>query len=176
MTTTRPSGLLVPTGMSPGVGYLFAALEETRRRTREAVSGITTSLLDARHPDVPHRVGSLLFHIAGAENCWVDQALLQRPLSELEQSEFRAADLDSPQADRLIGHGVEFYFGVLDEVRAKTESACWSLKDDQLDTPVEVPERKTIVTPRFALAFLCDHEAHHRGQIELLKRFARSGS
>jgi len=181
MTTTRPSGLQIPTGqiptgMAPGVGNLFAALEETRRQTRNAVAGISTSLLDARHPDLRHRIGALLFHIAGTENKWIDRALLRRPLSELERDEFRAADLDSSEADELVGHGLEFYLGVLDEVRAKTESACWSLKDDLLDIAVEAPEHDSVVTPRLALTALCDHEAHHRGQIELLKRIVRSES
>lgn len=174
--TTKHCNLSAPTGMSHGVGLLFASLEETRRKTRAVVNGLSTERLDATLPGVRHRIGALLFHIAGTEQWFVNRVVKQREASDLDQLEFAAADLSSAAADDLLGHGVEFYLGVLDEVRAKTESACWELKDDALDTPIEVPERQLVASPRYVLSFLCDHEAHHRGQIALLKRAIQSVS
>lgn len=168
--TTHERILRVPPGIGREVGHLFAALEETRRRTREAVHGMATELLDARLDGFPNRIGALLFHVAGIENWFVDRVLLQRPRSELERNEFAAADLGAPEAAALVGHDVAYYLAILDEVRAQTESACWSLKDDALDAAVTVAEADLVASPRYALSFLIDHEAHHRGQIELLKR------
>ena len=65
---------------------------------------------------------------------------------------------------------MSFYLGSLDEVRAATESACWDLADDTLETLRTNPTDGAQFSVRWILAHLCDHESHHRGQIQLLRR------
>ncbi len=159
-----------PTGMKREVGLLFAALEEARRRTRDVVTGLATDTLDARLAEWHVSIGVLLLHIAGVELWWVRRVVLGEELPASVEREFAAARLDSEEARTLAGHELSWYLGKLDEVRAQTESACWTLKDDDLEVARHDPASGAEYTTRWILSHLSDHEAQHRGQISLTKR------
>lgn len=174
MTATEdpvsPLTLEPPAGMSREVGLLFAALEESRRRTRDAVHGMSTADLDRRFDDDPHSVGAHLLHVAAVEFDLVHRLILGDRGAESEEREFAAGALDQEASSALRGHGLEYYLAKLDEVRARTEAACWSLKDDDLERERPWPGADRSSTLRYALAHLADHEAHHRGEIAVLRR------
>jgi uncharacterized damage-inducible protein DinB len=168
--------IAAPSGMDREVGLLFAQLEECRRRTRETVLGMSTADLDRRPPGVPHSIGAHLLHIAGLEHWWIQRVALQQEIEESLAHEFAPSQLDSTASRALRGHDVTYYLGKLDEVRARTEAACWRLRDDDLDLQRSSPRDGAGCTVRWILAHLCDHEAHHRGQIALLKRLVSRGA
>ncbi|MFG0316150.1 MAG: DinB family protein [Planctomycetota bacterium JB042] len=165
-----PLSIEPPSGMGREVGLLFAALEECRRRTRDTVAGMSTADLDHRFDDDPHSIGAHLLHVAGVELEAVQRVVLGERVAESEERELAAGVLDSESSRALSGHDVGYYLGKLDEVRARTESACWSLKDDDLERESARPGAGRSVTLRWMLAHLADHEAHHRGEIASLRR------
>lgn len=172
--STAPKTLVPPTGMGREVGLLFAQLEEARARTRTAVHGISTADLDAELPGSPYTIGMLLFHVAGVEYWWMHRVLCGEEIEPGVEKEFAPARLDSADALKLRGHDVGYYLGVLDEVRAKTESVCWRLPDEALERECYSPEDGKRYSGRYVLAHLCDHEAEHRGALLLLKRLIQA--
>lgn len=59
-------------GYDPEIGRWLWALEDARRITREAVAGLSLAELDWRGPDgTENSIGSLLYHVAGAEMLWL---------------------------------------------------------------------------------------------------------
>jgi uncharacterized damage-inducible protein DinB len=162
--------------MDREVGLLFAQLEFVRRDTREALSGLSTEVLDASPPGAATTIGELAWHIADAEEYWVRRVVLAELPFEAPR---QATDPSRPGAGAslpLRGRTIDFYLAKLDEVRAHTESACWKLADDALDNPCRTLPDGEVVTPRWAFAHLVEHEAHHRGQIKLMKRLTRGAS
>lgn len=163
-----------PSGMQREVGLLFAQLEDVRRRTRSVVAGMSTAVLDRRIDGAPHSIAAHLFHVAGMEYRWLHEVVLGEAIPESMGRELAAARLDADASRQLGGHDVVYYLGKLDEVRAQTESICWRLKDDDLAALRTHPLEGEPCTVRWILANLCDHEAHHRGEIQLMKRLVGS--
>jgi uncharacterized damage-inducible protein DinB len=165
-----PIGLQPPAGMSREVGLLFAQLEFARRRTRELVTGMSEEQLDARDEGVPNSIGQLLFHIAGVEIYLIHRMILAEGLSDALVRAYAPLRLDSDASRALAARDLGFYLSRLDEVRARTEAACWKLTDDDLERVCIHPEDGARWTVRYTLAHLADHEAEHRGQIAMRRR------
>jgi len=162
--------------MDRDIGFLFAQLEQVRRDTREALAGLPTEMLDAKPPGAANSIGELAYHIAGIEEFWLRAVVLGEIEFDAVKRDFETSRLGTVACHALRGHGIDFYLAKLDEVRARTESLCWSQKDDKLDAACRALPDGTIVTTRWVFANLVDHESHHRGQIELLKRLVRGSS
>ncbi len=161
-----------PSGMEHEVGLLFAQLEETRRRTRELVLGMSTADLDRRAPGYPHSVAAHVFHIAAVEYWWMRHVVLGEGIPADVDREFAAALLDSPASRELSGRDAGYYLGKLDEVRAHTEAACWKLRDADLDRERTDPRDGARATVRWILCHIADHEAQHRGHVQILLQLA----
>lgn len=158
-----------PAGMQEEIGRLYAHLELARERTRAVMTGLSTEMLDARGGAREFSIANHLFHIAGIEFHFIHHVMRGDPKGDGAKSGFAAADLRSDAAFDLKGHDLGFYLGKLDEVRARTEAACWELKDEDLDTERDDPWVERRCTVRWIFAHLADHEAEHRGIIIDLK-------
>lgn len=159
-----------PPGMDREVGILFAYLEQARLLTRDSIAGLSQATLDATRPAFPNSIGKLIAHIAAAEFHWIHRVALGEPGIQSANPTWNDAPLDGPAFAALHGHDIAFYLALLDEARAKTEAACWRLENGDLELEREVRHRGPghTCTIRYAFWRLIDHEAHHRGQIDML--------
>ncbi len=164
-----------PAGMDREVGLLFAQLELVRKETRSAIDGMPNAYLDVALPGYENTISQLLYHIAGVELFWLQVVVLGAVTLAEANAELKPARLGTAESRALAGRPFEFYAAKLDEVRAKTEAAFWKLKDEALDTDCKIPLNDgTRATPRWAITHLMEHEAHHRGQIALLRKWLAS--
>jgi len=154
---------------APRVGLYLAQMEDVRQRTKRYVEGLTAEQL-AWHPQPNvESIGTLLLHIAAVERSWIGEDIERRPMGEEWMIGFPIR-FSIPQ---ISGKPVAYFFEQLDAVRAETHAALARLTDDDLPraiSPLEggsTPEQYTI---EWILYHLVEHEAHHKGQIAVMKR------
>ena len=149
-----------------------AILEDSRRRTKALVANLDATTLDWTPPGVRNSIGTLLYHIAATEMEWLCVELL-------EGGGF------PPAVAGLLPYGVRDQHGSLVIVRGEDAEAHVTRLDATrrflLDT-IEATDAEAFrrprataggtVTPTWILQHLAQHEAEHRGQIQLLRAMA----
>jgi len=150
------------------LGVALAALEDVRARTKRAVAGLDDATLAARPAGAGNSIGMLVRHIALVELDWV--------LTDIGRGEPIPADapamlrLDDPMADpgpRLLAEFVE----ALDFARAVTVDRLGRLPASEIDAEREYRDERVhrVFNVRWILHHLVEHEAHHEGQIALMR-------
>lgn len=158
-----------PEGLSPRVGKYFAQLEDVRRETKRYVAGLTPEKLSWTPHSTVESIGTQLLHIAGVERSWIGEDIEGRPMGE----EWALAFPLRVSLPQVQGEPLEFFLEKLDAVRAETRDALSRLTDDDLNREVQTlgsPPDGEAFTIEWILYHLVEHEAHHRGQIALMKR------
>lgn len=158
-------------GFTPRIGTYVAQLEEVRERTRRYTDGLSPRQL-AWHPgpDV-ESIGTLLIHIAAVEVSWIQEDLLRRPMGEEWKIAFPIRFGLTQVSDRPL----EFFWDKLDTARVETRAALTNLTDVDLDRAVVPLDQEGSTNPgqftiEWILYHLVEHEAHHKGQIAVMKR------
>jgi len=165
---------------TPEIGRWLWALTEVRQRTLRLVADIDQRLLDWRGSDgAENSIGSLLYHIALVEMCWLYLDLLQ------EEFPPEVSDLfPHPMADPAgnVSHVPSLTLEEhLERLNATREIA---LAQFLQMTPTEwhrlrppVNDQPYETTPEWAVFHLIEHEAGHAFQISSLKaRWQRLGN
>lgn len=162
-------------GLSPRLAVYFAQLEDVRHDTKRYIAGLTPEQLSWTPHARVESIGTQLLHIAGVERSWIGEDIEKRPMGEEWAVAFPLrANVNVPQVQ---GEPLTYFVERLDSVREETRAALGRLTDADLlreiqglDAPADA-ERFTI---DWILYHLVEHEAHHRGQIALLKRLLPS--
>ena len=160
----------------PELGRWLWSLEDTRRRTLEALDGVTQEELDWTPPGLANSIGTLLYHTAlietdylcidilGLDDYFPDlMALLPWP--------------DRDEAGELVvvtGLSLEDHLSSLDTVRRRFLERVSPLTPEQMDAPRAFPEWGYAITPAWTLHHLMQHEAEHRGEINNLRALYRA--
>lgn len=157
----------------PDVGRWLDMLEDSRKRTRGELYELqlTDAELDAPPATGVNTLGAILYHLAAAEVQWIYDNLLQiRPpdaLAEILPYPVLDADghLSTPR-----GWRVEDYLERMNAVRAFTLAELTPMTPEQFRTPrFKVMEYGAVeFTPEAVVVHLAQHEAEHRGQIQML--------
>jgi len=159
----------------PLIASYLAMLEACRRDTKAALNGINTELLYWRVVDKDSSIRDLLYHIAFVEADWLFTDVLQQPIPEHLRNGLPQEDRDN--MGRLMHMGGETSVALLSRLDAvRTElTTSYSIMDyTDFRRLRHLP--KYNVSPEWVLHHLLQHEAEHRGQINLLKRKAREAS
>ncbi len=162
-------------GFSPRLGRMLAALDDLREETVALVSD-----LDARSVSwVPfeggNSIGTLLTHVAEAEAFWVLERVGGRPLSRERRELYRMDTYGTVNAPQAPQAPVSFMLSLLADLRIETREILASLRDDDLEgrrtwvDPAD-PEEREVFTVGWILLHLLGHEAHHQGQIAMIRR------
>ncbi len=157
-------------GYSPQIGQLVAMANWIRPSVLRAARGLSQEELDHLHDSESNTIGALLMHLAATEVFYQVNTFEGRARNEAEERRWGAASRLGAEARKQIkGHGLDYYFSTLQEVREKT-LAEFRRRDDDWFQEAE-PFFQNQPTNNYCKWFhVVEHEANHRGQIAWLEK------
>lgn len=167
MATT--TSIRAPVGFTPRIGCYLAQLDDVRHRTIEYVAGLEAQQLAWTPAPAVESIGTLLLHIAAVERSWIGEDIEQRPMGR----EWELAFPIRRKIPQIRDRPLEYFIETLAGVRNETRETLGRLSDDDLArsvVPLDSGGRNESFTIEWILYHLIEHEAHHKGQIALLKR------
>lgn len=155
-------------GFSPSWGAALWEMEDTRQRTLAALDGFEESLLDQVPSGGDNSIGSLLYHLALIEADWLYADILTIDYPEWvvavfpEDARDDAGSLTRPQAT-LAAH-----LDRLALVRSRLLADLAGLPEEDFLRPRQSESGTS--TPQWVIHHLKQHEAEHRGQIQMTRK------
>jgi len=153
----------------PLVARYLTMLTDCRSLTLESIKSVRGDTLDWRRDDVDSNISDLLYHIALVEADWLFVDVLGKRIPQDLSGYLSYEDRDP--SGRLIHIGTEDLedsLSRLERVRAALNQT-FAAMDLAEFRRLRKSERRE-VNPEWVLHHLLQHEAEHRGQINLLKR------
>ncbi len=161
-------------GFNPQVGLCFGGLEDVRASLLRGVEDLSTETLARRAFAGANTIGTLLVHVAEAELFWIQEVLNGKALTAQQRADYRFDVFGKPGAPAIEAHDFGFFRKRMEDVRTITRESLRPMKDEELDSrriwdDTRAGEKREF-TVRWILHHLLEHEAHHKGQVFLLKR------
>ena len=159
----------------PLVARYLTMLADCRELTLDTVKSIRNDELYWRRSDVDSNIGDLLYHIALIEADWLFTEVLESSIPAELTRHLGYEDRDDK--GRLVHIGeedLETSLVRLATVRGRL-NATFARMDLQEFRRLRRLERYD-VSPEWVLHHLLQHEAEHRGQINLLKRLGKEAA
>ncbi len=158
-------------GFSSQLGRYVSLMEDVRRRTLEYIQALSTKQLSWFPNSKTESIGTLLLHIAAVEYSYIQEDIMKRPMGE----EWKMAFPIRFNIPQITGKELSYFTDKLNAIRAESKRVLRGLNDGDLDmiiTPLEpAPGNGDIsYSLEWILYHLIEHEAHHKGQIALMKR------
>ncbi len=158
------------------IPLITANLEDTRKRTIDAVKDCTHGQLCWRPNPEANPIGFLLWHVFRVEDMWFNSFLMARPEVWLAHRWFEK--LHMPEKDTGFSYTLEQMasfpippladlLAYQKEVREHTLAYLKGLKPEQLDS-VPRPDRPEMTVVAVLMRVL-SHEAHHQGAVSYLR-------
>ena len=167
-TDTRRQLIVTPHAADdPDIGRWVWTLEDTRACTQRSLDGIDERALDWTVGD-ENSIGTLLYHIAAIEADWLYVEVLEQPFAGDIAALFPWDARDN--AGRLTvvaGRPLAEHYRVLDAVRARLLDVFRPMSLEEFRRARSLPDYD--VTPEWVIHHLAQHEAEHRGQIDVLR-------
>lgn len=166
-----PDMILTPyDAMWREIGCWYRAMEDVRTSLKTSVDGLDQTDLDRDFGSGTPSIARLLCHAGLAEVVWITKVWRAEQIPDGWKTWFDRGRLDAG-AGALNGVSAEEIFAWLDEVREKTRLTLIRVTDRDIDRKI-AKTSKGHASLRWILYHLVEHEAHHRGQIHLLRRLA----
>ena len=147
----------------PEIARWLWVLDDTRRRTHEALEGLDDTHLDSPSPS-GNTIGTILAHIAVIEVDWLYVEIREEPypddLIPLLPPAVRDADGNLMP---VPGTPLSRHLHTLEVTRARLLDTVRTLDLADLRRPRHLPDYD--VTPEWVLHHLVQHEAEHRAEI-----------
>jgi hypothetical protein len=162
-------------GYSPQIGVFVSMLTWMREANGvlRATEGLSHADLDFLFDQNANTIGALMLHLAAAETYYqmntFDNMKWDSWSDAIKQKWDAAMDLGDAGRKAIKGHDRDYYVGILHEVREKTLTE-FAKRDDAwfLATDKSWPWGPT---NNYCKWFhVCEHEAHHTGQIAMLRK------
>jgi uncharacterized damage-inducible protein DinB len=128
--------------------------DNLRGRTRRVVTCIPPERLEWSQRDGAFTLGDLVRHLATIERYMYAETVVGRP------SRY-------PGCGRELADGYEAVLAYHDRLHEETKALIGQLSDADLQRKCQTPAGVSITTWKWLRA-MCEHEAHHRGQIYLI--------
>ena len=158
-------------GFDPRIGLYLAQLEDVRERTKRYVDGLTQAQLEWHPNPKVESIGTMLIHVAAVELSWIQEDIRREPMGE----EWRIGFPIRFGIPQISGESLAYFIGLLDSTRAVTRDVLAGVTDADLSRAlVPLDDEDTPDAPQFTIEWilyhLIEHEAHHKGQIAVMKR------
>lgn len=157
-----------PSGYEATVGRWVWALEDSRRRTKSLLAGLTQEALDWKPPEGGNSIGTILYHLAAIEMSYLYEDILEVGWApELEA--LLPYDIREQQGTLVTveGESLQRHLDRLNATRNLTLRHLMTMSEDELYRIRRIADYET--TPEWVLHHLMQHEAEHRGQIGELR-------
>jgi uncharacterized damage-inducible protein DinB len=128
--------------------------DSLRGRTRRVVTCIPPEWIEWTYRPGTFTLGDLVRHLATIERYMYAETVAGRP------SRY-------PGCGRELADGYEAILGYLDRLDGEAKTIIAALTDADLNRKCQTPAGVAITTWKWLRA-MCEHEAHHRGQIYLM--------
>lgn len=156
-------------------------MDEQRRLLLAAVHGMSPPDLEWQPAPGMNSIGMLLAHIAYAEHHMVAVGIeghassdTKRVIGISEEDEGMPLKPGDPPAPALAGKDLAFYEDALARARAYTHAALRRLTDQDLKRVIVRGGGRREFDVGWMLYHLHEHEAGHRGQVQVLKHLMRA--
>lgn len=153
-------------------------LEDTRRETKMTLANLDQSVLDWRLSPSDNSIGTLLAHIGRIELDWLYVEALENtpwPQKLKELFPLKTRD-DQDLLSAVTNISLPEHLRRLDILREHLLAAIRSMPLEEFRRPRHFPESRHFpeydVTPEWVLHHLIQHEAEHRGHIQMLRSLA----
>jgi len=157
-------------GLSTGIGYYLASMEEVRGQLVAAVKDIPNDIIGKPAFLGAHSIGGLVLHIGEAEWFWMQMVVSGHQLTEEDEKAPFWDILDNVDSVARNGYTTAFCLQEIEKIRNQTRDVLFSYSDKDLERMYERPDKPLVHNLRYILHHLIDHEAQHKGQILMLKR------
>jgi uncharacterized damage-inducible protein DinB len=159
-------------GADPTIGRWLWTLEDTRRLTKDVLMSTDPAVVDRRSASGGNSIGTLLHHIAAIELDWLYTEVLEEQPWPPEIEELFPWDIRDERGQLMEIHGMPMveHLRRLDAVRRQLLAAFREMTPAEFRRIRHFPSYD--VTPEWVLHHLVQHEAEHRGQIQLLATLA----
>ncbi len=128
--------------------------DNLRQRTRRVAACIPPDRLEWTHRDGAFTLGDQVRHLATIERYMYAETVAGRP------SRY-------PGCGRELADGYDAVLAYLDRLHGEAGEIIGTLTDADLERKCQTPAGTAITTWKWLRA-MCEHEAHHRGQIYLM--------
>lgn len=158
-------------GYPPRIGRYLTQMEDVRRQVKKYVEGLTAEQLSWHPNEKAESIATVLLHIAAVECSWIGEDIMRRPMD----AEWKIAFPIRFGMPQITGQPLDYYMKTLDVVRDQTKADLKTLEDEDLDRlimPLDPgdPDNTSQFSLEWILYHVIDHEAHHKGQIAVMKR------
>jgi uncharacterized damage-inducible protein DinB len=162
-------------GFSREIGFYLSAWEKARAQTRKAAEDLSDEEIARRVLPNIHSVGAILLHIGEAEFYWMQFVVAKKEITEEDKKFCHWCDTLETDFDK--GYTAKYCVEKIDAISQMTRELLSGKTDADLE---ELHLRSDYGEPtqlslRSILQRLVDHEAHHRGQIAMIRRLLRGG-
>ena len=159
-------------GLSTGIGYYLAGMEEVRSQIAAAVKDIPDDLIGKPPFLGSHSIGGLVLHIGEAEWFWMQMVVSGHQLTDEDKNAPYWDILDDVERVARNGYSGEFCLKEAEKIRNQTRDVLFSYNDKDLERIISFERngKTSEYNLRWILHHLIDHEAQHKGQIFMLKR------
>lgn len=157
-------------GLSTGIGYYLASMEEVRGQLVAAVKDIPNDTIGKPAFLGAHSIGGLVLHIGEAEWFWMQMVVSGHKLTEEDEKAPFWDILENVDSVERNGYTTAFCLQEIEKIRNQTRDVLFSYSDKDLERMYERPDKPIVHNLRYILHHLIDHEAQHKGQILMLKR------
>jgi len=162
-------------GYSPQIGVFVSQLTWMRdaNGVLSATKGLTQADLDVLFDQNANSIGALMLHLAATETYYgmhtFDGMKWDSWPDAVKQKWDPAMNLGDAGRKSIKGHDRDYYVSILHEVRAKT-LAEFAKRDDAWLLAVDKTWPWGPTNNLCKWFHVCEHEAHHTGQIALLRK------
>lgn len=158
--------LTLPRATDPTIAQWLSAMQDARARTLESLEEVDERALDWQR-DNENTVGTLLYHVAAIEADWLFAEVLTQPFPDDVVTLLSSSVRDvAGRLTSISEWSIADHLTLLAEIRARLIATFESMTFDDFVRPRALPEYD--VTPVWVLHHLMQHEAEHRGQIQVL--------